>query len=123
MKSNFNLVGDFHAKFGYSDVSLAEALPAREKFLEEEVREVKEATQEVLSATTPEALKEAKAHLLKEIIDMMYVAYGTLQVMGIDADAAFAEVHRSNMSKSSSGPASKAVKGPEYTPANMEQFV
>ena len=120
--SNFTLVGDFHTKFGYSTPSLAEALPAREKFLEEEVREVKEATQEVLNAT-PENLKAAKAHLLKELIDVLYITYGTLQVMGVDADAAFTEVHRSNMSKTQSSPTSKAVKGEGYTPAQMEQFI
>lgn len=122
MTTNSARVAEFHRKFGYGSTPLAEALPAREKFLEEEIREVKEATQEVLNAS-PETLKQAKAHLLKELLDVLYITYGTLEVMGVDADAAFAEVHRSNMSKSSSGPATKAVKGPGYSPADMERFV
>lgn len=123
MKSNFHLVTEFHRKYGYTAVPLAEVFPVREKIVDEEVREMKEAAREVLDATTPQALRTAKAHLTKEIIDIIYTLYGTLEILGVDADAAFAEVHRSNMSKESSGPATKAVKGPNFQPAQMEQFI
>jgi predicted HAD superfamily Cof-like phosphohydrolase len=124
MKSNFRLVEDFHKKFDAAPPpALAEGLTKRMAFLEEEVKEVKEAIAEVTNAT-PETLATAKAHVLKELIDVLYITYGTLNLLNVDVDAAFAEVHRSNMSKTPAGGAtSKAIKGPEYTPAQMEQFV
>lgn len=37
--------------------------------------------------------------IAQELADLVYVAYGTALVYGIDLDAAIAEVHRANMSK------------------------
>lgn len=37
--------------------------------------------------------------LAHELADVVYVAYGTALVHGVDLDAVIAEVHRSNMSK------------------------
>ncbi|MFE9248547.1 hypothetical protein [Streptomyces sp. NPDC007088] len=55
-----------------------------------------------------------------ELADLVYVAYGTALVHGIDLDAVLAEVHRANMSKL--GPDGeperradgKVLKGPHY---------
>ncbi|TKW61482.1 MAG: hypothetical protein DI628_02345 [Blastochloris viridis] len=129
MKSNFHLVGDFHAKYGYgvdcTDEELQRTLPIRGRILEEEVRETAEAVDEFLNASTPQERKATKAHLAKEYIDMLYVVYGSLQALGVDADAAFAEVHSSNMSKTPGNGtnSNKPTKGPDYFEANMEQFV
>lgn len=129
MKSNFHLVGDFHAKYGYgvdcTEEELLHTLPIRSRILEEEVRETAEAVDEFLNASTPESRKTAKAHLAKEYIDMLYVVYGSLQALGVDADAAFAEVHRSNMSKTPGNGtnSNKPIKGPEYFEAEMTQFL
>ncbi|MGP2439973.1 MazG nucleotide pyrophosphohydrolase domain-containing protein [Streptomyces sp. JW3] len=38
-------------------------------------------------------------HLAHELADVVYVAYGTALVHGIDLDAVIAEIHRSNMTK------------------------
>lgn len=40
-----------------------------------------------------------KAAVARELADVLYIVYGTAHVMGIDLDAALAEVHRANMSK------------------------
>jgi len=39
------------------------------------------------------------APLAHELADLLYVTYGALAVLGIDADAVFAEIHRANMAK------------------------
>ncbi|GAA5514615.1 hypothetical protein Dcar01_03371 [Deinococcus carri] len=39
------------------------------------------------------------APLAHELADLLYVTYGALTTLGIDADAVFAEVHRANMAK------------------------
>lgn len=42
---------------------------------------------------------ESRSHIAKEVCDLIYVAVGTLVEMGIDFEAAWAEVQKSNMSK------------------------
>lgn len=64
----------------------------------------------------------------KELADLLYVVYGTAASFGIPINDVFAEVHRSNMSKlgEDGKPVyredGKVLKGPEYTPANLEAF-
>lgn len=40
-----------------------------------------------------------RAKIARELADVVYVAYGTAWVFGIDLDAALAEIHRAAMSK------------------------
>ncbi|PTA66575.1 hypothetical protein [Deinococcus arcticus] len=61
------------------------------------------------------------ALLAHELADLLYVTYGALDRLGIDADAVFAEVHRANMAKLS-GPRradGKLLKPPGWQPANV----
>ncbi len=91
--SPVELVRAFHLAFGL-DVRSApteiepEAAALRGKLLAEEAAEVAE-----VSVAGP------LDHLAQELADVVYVAYGTALVHGIDLDAVIAEVHRSNMSK------------------------
>ena len=67
----------------------------------------------------------SKQKLAKELADLLYVVYGTADCFGIDIDRVFAEVHRSNMSKLVDGKPlkredGKVLKGPNYTPPNLE---
>jgi predicted HAD superfamily Cof-like phosphohydrolase len=63
------------------------------------------------------------------LADLIYVAVGTAISLGIPIDDVFAEVHRSNMSKT--GPDGKAIrradgkilKGPNYSPADIESLL
>lgn len=65
------------------------------------------------------------ARLAKELADLKYVVEGTALEFGIDLDAVYAEVHRSNMSKlgADGKPVrrhdGKVIKGPNYSEANV----
>ncbi|MGW1539966.1 pyrophosphohydrolase domain-containing protein [Streptomyces sp. NPDC002309] len=88
-----HLVRAFHHAFGLD----ARAVPTevsprlaghRGELLAEEAAEVAE-----VSVTGP---LDKLAH---ELADVVYVAYGTALVHGIDLDAVISEIHRSNMTK------------------------
>lgn len=82
---------------------------------------IKEEVSEVLEAVNNNDLE----NLAKELADLLYVTYGWAVEAGINLDAVFEEVHRSNMSKL--GPDGKAIyrddgkvlKGPNYFEANV----
>jgi predicted HAD superfamily Cof-like phosphohydrolase len=65
-----------------------------------------------------EALAEGdRLHIAKELADVVYVAYGTALVYGIDLDLAIERVHESNMSKFDGAvfrEDGKVLKGPNY---------
>ncbi|MCF3132934.1 MazG nucleotide pyrophosphohydrolase domain-containing protein [Streptomyces olivochromogenes] len=86
------LVHEFHRAFGLDTRSTpSEVSPAlaahRWELLAEEAAEVAEVAVGPLD------------RLAHELADVVYVAYGTALVHGIDLDAVLAEIHRSNMSK------------------------
>ncbi|MET7482056.1 MazG nucleotide pyrophosphohydrolase domain-containing protein [Streptomyces sp. NPDC005538] len=88
-----DLVREFHLAFGLdargTPTEVAPGLAAhRGELLAEEAAEVAE-----VSVTGP---LDRLAH---ELADVVYVAYGTALVHGIDLDEVIAEVHRSNMTK------------------------
>jgi predicted HAD superfamily Cof-like phosphohydrolase len=63
------------------------------------------------------------AHTAKEIGDLIVVALGVANRLGIDMDPVMEEVHRSNLSKLEGGHRrddGKWVKGPKYTPADIQ---
>ena len=87
------LVRAFHLAFGLAARSTpTEVSPAlaahRGELLAEEAAEVAEV-----------AVSGPLDRLAHELADVVYVAYGTALVHGIDLDAVIAEVHRSNMTK------------------------
>lgn len=67
--------------------------------------------------------------IAQELADLVYVAYGTALVYGIDLDAALAEVHRANMSKLGADGLpvlrddGKVLKGPNYQSPDMRGSV
>lgn len=122
MSSNFQKICDFHARFDPDAGELAVLLPRRVAFLKEEMNEVEAAVNDVLMAQ-PEVAAKAKAALAKELVDVLYLAYGSLHLLGVDGDAAFAEVHASNMSKTPDLVNKKAIKGADYKPADMMKLM
>ncbi|MEV6022266.1 MazG nucleotide pyrophosphohydrolase domain-containing protein [Streptomyces sp. NPDC052036] len=88
-----SLVREFHLAFGLdartvpTEVS-PELAAHRGELLAEEAAEVAE-----VAVTGP---LDRLAH---ELADLVYVAYGTALVHGIDLDAVIAEIHRANMTK------------------------
>lgn len=61
----------------------------------------------------------------RELADVVYIAYGTALIAGIDLDTAVSEVHRANMSKLSEDGRpilredGKVLKGPNFRPPDM----
>lgn len=113
-------VADFHrayelplrstptAEIGAAQVTLRQAL------IEEEVAELADAGRRGDVIGIADALA-----------DIVYVAYGTAHVYGIDLDAVLAEVHASNMTKlgADGRPVrrddGKVLKGPDYRPPDV----
>jgi predicted HAD superfamily Cof-like phosphohydrolase len=101
--SNFDLVRDFHKKMGAPirrepQANIPEA-KLRFAFIEEELNEYKQAIADQNVIAVADALA-----------DLLYVVYGTALHHGIDIDAIFREVHRSNMTKEPNAEG-KAIKG------------
>ena len=63
------------------------------------------------------------------LCDILYVTYGMAHAFGIDIDECFREVHVSNMSKLGEDGKpiyrddGKVVKGPNYRPPNLKQYM
>jgi predicted HAD superfamily Cof-like phosphohydrolase len=117
------LVREFHCAFGLdvatTPTQVSPRLAAqRGSLLAEEAAEVAE-----VSVSGP---LDRLAH---ELADVVYVAYGTALVHGIDLDAVLAEIHRSNMTKL--GPDGqvarradgKVLKGEHYQPPDVSEVL
>lgn len=93
--------------------------------IQEEGNEFKEA----VLAWADDPNKEAKAHALKELADLVYVCYQMAAFLSVDLDEALDRVHASNMSKvddngdviyNASG---KVMKGPNYKEPDLGDLV
>ena len=92
-------IHDMHSKFGVHDwiarkideqdyYTLKEFLQFRMRFLDEDLRETKE------------AIKYRHADdIVDGLIDLCVVAIGTLDILGVNAERAWNRVHRANMAK------------------------
>jgi len=120
--SYFLDVRDFHRKFGLPSDGPARRLDDverifREKFMEEELKEYKEA--------------DTKADQLDALVDLCYVAIGTAVMQGFDFDEAWRRVHEANMKKvrvssasqSKRGSTLDVVKPPGWTPPDHSDLV
>jgi len=64
--------------------------------------------------------KQDYMNVAKECADLLYVVYGTAFEYGLPIDEVFAEVHRSNMSKTPAlDKGGKVTKGDNYEPADV----
>lgn len=124
-KTNYQKVREFHQAFGQTldqklkqptlDFETASLVELRYKLIDEEYKEVKEAS----------TLEE----LLKELTDLLYVTYGFAATFGWDIDAAFNRAHASNMSKLDDDRTpiyredGKVLKGPNYQPPYLGDLV
>ncbi|MET7742009.1 hypothetical protein [Streptomyces sp. NPDC005385] len=93
------MVREFHRAFGLDARSVpTEVSPGlaahRGELLAEEAEEAEEAAE--VAEVSVEGPLDRLAH---ELADVVYVAYGTALVHGIDLDAVIAEIHRANMTK------------------------
>ncbi len=92
-------------------------LGLRRLLIQEECAEVEEAFERLAKEGDAAAL----AHLMHECADLLYVTYGAMVSLGVDADAVFAEVHRANMQKAN-GPRradGKVLKPKDFVRADV----
>ncbi len=124
-KSNFDMVHEFHRKFDAPVGIIPEVISTsrqllRESLMGEEFIELREAMR-----------ANDLVAIAKEACDLLVVTYGTLVEYGIDADAVFEMVHKSNMSKLGADGKpihredGKVLKGPNYFKAEpvIEEYL
>lgn len=125
-KSTLEQVQEFHETYGLPvkdapDLSDPQTNELRINLLAEELEELQEAIQ-----------NDDKVEVLDALIDLQYVLDGAFLSFGLAdvKDAAFAEVHSSNMSKLGADGKpirregdGKVMKGPNYFKPNMAQFI
>ena len=121
--TNFEKVGLFMTTFGQEvkkkpSLSTDKINNLRIKLIEEELNELKE-------AISKKDLKE----VADALTDILYVAYGAGHAFGINLDACFEEVQKSNMSKLGNdgkpiyNEHGKVMKGPNYFKPNLNKFL
>jgi predicted HAD superfamily Cof-like phosphohydrolase len=137
MKTNYDKVRDFHASYdvqrfigSYSD--MLSLLAKRHALLQEEFMEGQAALMMALQYAnnmTHERYVQMVDDYLDSLADVLYVAYGTLELLSVDGDEIFEEIHSSNMSKLHEGKAlkdpetGKIKKGPNYRAPDLSRFV
>jgi predicted HAD superfamily Cof-like phosphohydrolase len=118
--STHDKVAEFHRVFGHAinQPWSPELVLFRLDLLDEECEECAAA---LLSGNLTD--------IAQELSDLVYVAYGTAISLGIDLDAAVAEVHRANMAKLDSAGQpiyradGKVIKPAGWTPPDMTAAV
>jgi len=121
--TNFELVGDFMEACD-QEVLSSPTFPDW-NIQELRVSLIEEEFKELLDGISRDDIVE----VADALTDLLYVVYGAGHSFGIDLDACFAEVHRSNMTKL--GPDGRAIKRedgkimkPEsYSPPNLESIL
>lgn len=109
--TNFEMVQEFHKALGTADAPII----LRLMLLVDEVKELTDAIAE-----------GDKAHILKEVCDVLYLAHGVGMCTGGDVDEAFKRVHESNMLKTVEPlyrKDGKLLKGPNYVAPTLEDLV
>lgn len=101
----------------------------RLKLIKDEIGELVAAMTKWDLASDSEEENDARKEILDAVCDSIYTLIGLSNMFGFNLDAAFYEVHRSNMSKL--GPDGKPIKradgkvlkGPNFTPPNLEPYI
>lgn len=132
MKHAMNMVAEFHAKHGAPEldhVATPEEIEARRvlrmDLITEECMELIDALglhtgDGVISVGPPDVVKVADA-----LADLLYVTVGAALEWGIPLDRVFAEVHRSNMTKTPGTKRGdgKILKGAGYEPPRIAEVL
>ena len=121
--SNFEDVKKFMKTFGQK-VIIKPQFPD-EKTVKLRFDLIKEELNELEKAMKEKNLQE----VADALTDILYVTYGAGCAYGINLDKCFKEVQRANMSKLDNNGKpiynenGKVMKGPDYSPPNLKQFV
>lgn len=108
MKTPYDMVREFHAKFGVVNATQPDISQHREL----RIKLIAEELDELLRALDANDITE----VADALADLQYVVIGAALQWGIPLDRVFAEVHRSNMTKEGGGKRAdgKILKGPGY---------
>jgi NTP pyrophosphatase (non-canonical NTP hydrolase) len=118
-----HLLSEYHATLhpehlGYGPLTMpAEVMSFRKRLFAEEAREaLDEFDQCHPMAGGPDT--GTVTHLVHELADTVFVAYGTAELLGIDLDAVLLAVAEANAQKRRNpDPDGKAIKPPDFVPA------
>lgn len=129
------LVKYFHQAFGLDAPKTIPLRPdpavvrLRARLIREESMEVLSELETLATQKDPEALHAAFQRLLKELADLRYVTEGCAVTFALPLEEAYAEVHRSNMSKLGDDGKpiyredGKVLKGPNYREADLARLM
>ena len=121
--TNFEKVGLFMKTFNQevktsANISSSKIVDLRISLIEEELSELKEALKHKFCVEVADALT-----------DILYVTYGAGHAFGLNLDACFNEVQKSNMSKLDKdgkpifNEKGKVMKGPNYFVPNFSKLI
>ena len=121
--SNFEKVKNFMTTYG-QEVKESASFPD-ENIIKLRLKLIKEELEELEQALNDKNLLE----VADALTDLLYVTYGAGHSFGIDLDACFEEVQRSNMSKLDENGKpifneyGKVMKGPNFSKPNLKQYI
>ena len=121
--SNFEKVNTFMTTYG-QEVKESASFPD-ENIIKLRLKLIKEELEELEQALNDKNLLE----VADALTDILYVTYGAGHSFGINLDACFEEVQRSNMSKLGEdgkpiyNEYGKVMKGPNFSKPNLKQFI
>lgn len=121
MSEAARMLAEFHTHPNVLDNPGTNGRPLRYALHHEEHREL-----EAELAGAPGVVLPDHEKVARELADVVYVAYGTAWVYGIDLDAALAEIHRAAMSKIEANckrEDGKIIKPPGFVPPDMREAV
>ena len=121
--SNFEKVKTFMTTYG-QEVKESASFPD-ENIIKLRLKLIKEELEELEQALNDKNLLE----VADALTDILYVTYGAGHSFGINLDACFEEVQRSNMSKLDEdgkpiyNEYGKVMKGPNFSKPNLKKFI
>ena len=121
--SNFEKVKTFMKTYG-QEVKESPSFPD-ENIIKLRLKLIKEELEELEQALNDKNLLE----VADALTDILYVTYGAGHSFGINLDACFDEVQRSNMSKLNEdgkpiyNEYGKVMKGPNFSKPNLKKFI
>ena len=121
--SNFEKVKNFMITYA-QEVKQSASFPD-ENIIKLRLKLIKEELEELEQALNDKNLLE----VADALTDILYVTYGAGHSFGINLDACFEEVQRSNMSKLGEdgkpiyNEYGKVMKGPNFSKPNLKQFI
>lgn len=93
-------IDDFIAKFGLAEAYIeADGAVERNLVIRKRIAHLKEEIQEIEDAIDPANRARDTVALVDGLVDLVYIAIGTVQMMGLEFDDHWKAVHYANMSK------------------------